>query len=185
MESSEAQGIVDARKAEINSGGTQTPPPNQEQIQSQPPAEVIHRSLLDKLLGRKKPTPSIKPQVTPSSNQLLMSSAINANGEAIHGIGDYISEEELSELEQGGKSEESTAKPSEGTSSSGSQPYRTPDGEYGLKVHSDKVPDPIGTNTVSNPEYDANTAPDNITPINESVASGGRLSTEPQEKQTT
>lgn len=66
---------------------------------------------------------------------------------------------------------------------SGSQPYRTPDGEFGLKMP-DNAP-PINTNTVSNPEYNANTAPENISPINESVASGGRLPTEPQEEPTT
>lgn len=63
---------------------------------------------------------------------------------------------------------------------SGSQPYRRPDGEFGLKVNSDNVPDPINSNTISNPEYDADLAdPNKISPINESVASGGRLPTEP------
>lgn len=176
MESSEAQGIVDARKAQIN------PAPEALVPTLNPNLKPKDGNWFSKLFRRRDQQPPTSPI---QQNKQIGEVAINRHGEAIHGIGDYISEGELRKLEQGGNAGKSNLEPSISTSPFDSSPYRTPDGEFGLKVHSDKVPDPIGTNTVSNPEYDANTAPDNIAPINESVASNGSLPTEPQEEPTT
>jgi len=161
-EVSEAQEIVKTREAERDLGGAQIPPANQEQAQvSAQPAAEKKSGWFSSLFRREKQTPQSNTPTLPESTPLKTPAAINTNGEAIHGIGDYVSEKELSELEQGGETKEPP---------SGSEPYRTPDGEFGLKVHSDKVPDAVGTDVVSNPKYNANTAPENVTPINEHVA---------------
>jgi len=146
-EISEAQEIINSRKAERDLGGTQTPPANQEQFQT-PAAQAPEKKgsfgfledFFARMKGQKPASPPAAPveQSTPVEPQVITSNNSPETPAAI--------------------------------STAGSEPYRTPDGEFGLKVNSDKVPDTVGIDAVSSPEYNANTAPGNVTPINEYVA---------------
>ena len=147
-EVSEAQEIVNSRKAERDLGGTQTPSANQQaQVSAQAPEKkgTFFIDFFARMKGQKTASPIATPPATPVEQSVPVEPQVITSN--------------------------NSPETPDAINTAGSEPYRTPGGEFGLKVHSDKVPaDAVGTDVVSNPKYNANTAPENVTPINEHVA---------------
>lgn len=159
-ETSEAQGIVAERKAQIN------PEPSAE-------THVDSRSFLARLFRRKQKSASSQAQ------SQISQVAINTQGESIHGTGDDVSEEELQRLEGSTQTNQlSSGNPDQTPLSSAAQKIidrkldtypnvNTPEDGHSFDPAAEPpVLDQIGTGPkIENPPFQPGTA-DNVTQMN-------------------